>query len=1728
MAKLGTAYVDIIGNFAPLNKSIAANKGKITGRLAAIGKAGALAGAALGVAAVKSNIDFEHAMTIVQTQAGASRKEVEKLSDSILNFASSGHTEFTPKDLADALFRVSSAGIHGAKAMATLKASSDLATIGQADLEDTTKSLVAAQKTGIKGSENLKKAIGTLNATVGSGQLKLEDLVSAMGTGLLGPARAVGLTLTDVGGALAELTKQGQPAAASATRLRMTFLKMAAPTDSAKEALKGIGLGAETLATDMRKPDGLMVALEDLREHLDGLSQNEKVQVLTEAFGGAKSGSTIITLLKNLGDLDTTLGHIRKHSDEVNASLARAREDPQVRLHEAYSQLSAILVRLGAKIVPTVVDGFSEIASIISSNKLTPDDKFSKITQLISKSITDAIPGVTKAALGLGGAVASGIAKGFIQGNTVQKLFIGAALIRLIGGKGALTAIGVTIGRFIGIGVGAGMAEGAAGSAGVGAATGGLAAGAAGGAGAKTLTGRIIGSEAGVAAGTAAGSSWGSSFLSKAGGFLKNVKWARVGGLGIGLTLADATINEFKRRSDEKSGDIFKELQARSGHADILGFNVDVSGKESLLNKLTGFNPLAKSSEDSARKLQDALDKVGTSQQGVSHSTALAIRALADQAGVTDEARASMEKFLGAGHGFKDWRDQLRAVASDRDILKIQDGFDFLRSNVPSAIKDITKVVKFNSGVIANNLGKGSKQGRKAMAENFRLAAKSIKRGMDDGRINVKKGQKEINKLLRSANVIAPTRKMAKDFGRTWAKGMLDGKKITQTGVSNILDKLKGLDKGSRAIAVRSLLGKLRVLKQEHDISDKTYSNIKSKVLSTFTDINVGGKKKTKDLSDGVSSNYKVMSTAAIEGLHGLSIDTNKILESLGVKKGNFVAVPSSGKKKQQGGAVKRQTGGGVTAFDVGGQGSGDKVPVNMMLEPGERGFILNRTATRVADTLAKFNKKFSRFQTGGGVERTIEKWFKSRHIRGHERGKLGLSKQLERAMLHSHGAGRVDAIIQRWFGKRHLGHEQGMASLEKRLLSKRGHHRVGRPPLPVGNRLGGEVQRLQSGGFAGMQPGIVSLVKRVIQRFGGSMSSGLRPGDSGFHGRGLAADWVGGDWSGASRYVNSIGPQLLEGIHQAPPGSNVSWDAGHKVSPSFWGAGTWAEHVSHIHMAVSGAVKGGIAAVAKKIKEWHMEGPEGALKTIGQGMLDKAHDAANAYIAKKTPAMSGDISFAGLKGPWVSVMKQIAKQRNWSFSDWMKLVQQESGGNPAAVNPSSGAFGLGQFLGATKAAYAKFGATSSNPVKQIEAMAKYISDRYGTPTKAWAHEGAFNWYKEGGEVEKLATGGGYRAHHGDHSRKYFRTRFKAFRGWGRHHGWEHSLGTGAWVQMLADYANAKGISAQNLIRLHGQGVGDPDQWRNRWSGGGMIEPILGSLRSGGLIGQDGAYHLHAGELVVPGFKRGGKIDLPKETLHGIVHLLNILKGQSGQFDVHFAEKDRKLLHKLLEKQEKGKLSDAEKKRLKDLEKSREKARREAKHERRQFAHLMTRVVNANGIKQVNAISKALKQVGAEFTKHDQKRLHVLRQEQRHHGLTDQQKERLDTVKKLEAKLREGGVKKSEEEKLGNLKKREVRLESHRGGLSKDEHRELHDLMRQRKLVHQEKLAQESLDVQRKLIDSNKALQTDLKEHNKLARTARANRRDALEAVTDLAAHQIGARGAQKKRNAGWGIEWRY
>lgn len=466
--EMGASAQQASARSAAASKAVSAQWAAAGTRMSAVGKrlnrSVTLPIVALGAAAVKMSLDFTRSMTEVSTQAGASRQEVEHLTAKMEELGTAGRFSQGPQELADAIFDIESVGFRGAKAMDALKSASDLATVGNADLESTTSALVGTLKTGIKGAGNMRQAIGTLNATIGAGKMHMEDLNGAIGTGFIGSAKGLGLSLTGVGAALAELTSQGVPANSAATRLRMTFSLLANPTDKAQKVLEGIGIGSEDLAKKMRQSGGVITALELLQDKMHGLSKIEQSQLLSSAFGGAKSGGTIIQLLGQLDDLSLKQREIAENAGSFNEALKETDEDPAVKLAKAWSAVRFQMVKLGSVLLPEVVPALQQIGSV-AGGILGTFNSMPDATQHLTLEFL-ALAAVAGPILRLGGAFAtmgSKVIEGMaaIKGAAIIGDLMAATQLAMAGEMGGFAMIGAEGGAALMAGVMTGVAVGA-------------------------------------------------------------------------------------------------------------------------------------------------------------------------------------------------------------------------------------------------------------------------------------------------------------------------------------------------------------------------------------------------------------------------------------------------------------------------------------------------------------------------------------------------------------------------------------------------------------------------------------------------------------------------------------------------------------------------------------------------------------------------------------------------------------------------------------------------------------------------------------------------------------------------------------------------------------------------------------------------------------------------------------------------------------------------------------------------------------------------------------------------------------------------------------------------------------------------------------------------------------------------------------------------------------------
>ncbi len=328
--------------------------------------------AAIAGVGAKMFVDYSAKIRLLQTQAGASAKEMDIFRNSILNLAKD--TVQGPQELSAAMFRVQSdikqvAGHVATTAdkMAILKVASQGAQVGMAGLDETTYALVSTLNTGLKGTENISQAMGSMNAIVGAGDMHMEDLTAALSTGVLPTARSAGITLNELGAAIATFTSRGQPAQATATRLGMAINLMQSPSKEAAKALAGIGVGSLDLARIMRSR-GLIPALEFLRTKLSKVKDEAvRNKIILDAFGGGRSGKSMLTMLQSLDDMKERYAQITRGAHGFSAAVIASNKEPINIIKKDWSAIQVSLIKIGAIVFPifdSILKGTEKAAAI--------------------------------------------------------------------------------------------------------------------------------------------------------------------------------------------------------------------------------------------------------------------------------------------------------------------------------------------------------------------------------------------------------------------------------------------------------------------------------------------------------------------------------------------------------------------------------------------------------------------------------------------------------------------------------------------------------------------------------------------------------------------------------------------------------------------------------------------------------------------------------------------------------------------------------------------------------------------------------------------------------------------------------------------------------------------------------------------------------------------------------------------------------------------------------------------------------------------------------------------------------------------------------------------------------------------------------------------------------------------------------------------------------------------
>ena len=369
--KLGEAVLELRTTLGAFEKelNVAHTKAKgFTADLAAVGtkltsvgksftKALTLPIMLMGVAAIKMSADFEKSMSEIIGLVGVAKTQVNAWKDDLLNMSKS--LGRAPKELADAMFFITSAGLRGKVAMQTLEASTKAAIAGLGE----TKVIADAATSAINayGQENISaaEAVDVLVATVREGKAAADAIAGAIGR-VIPLASQMGITFDQVGGVIAALTRIGFSADEAATSLQAVMTAMLKPTMQAEDALKKYGLTARGLRDQIKKK-GLLSALTLLNERLGGNSA-----LLAEIFPNVRALRGALGLLgENAEETARIMDSLADSTGATDFAFEEASDTIKQRFAVVLAKIQAAFIELGDAIRPILIPILNKVGDLI-------------------------------------------------------------------------------------------------------------------------------------------------------------------------------------------------------------------------------------------------------------------------------------------------------------------------------------------------------------------------------------------------------------------------------------------------------------------------------------------------------------------------------------------------------------------------------------------------------------------------------------------------------------------------------------------------------------------------------------------------------------------------------------------------------------------------------------------------------------------------------------------------------------------------------------------------------------------------------------------------------------------------------------------------------------------------------------------------------------------------------------------------------------------------------------------------------------------------------------------------------------------------------------------------------------------------------------------------------------------------------------------------------------------
>lgn len=352
LTNVGKAAVGVIESLA----QAAANTAK---KIAGLGIATTASLGGMTIAAAQ----FESRLKNVQSLLGeAGAQQFQHNFQAVLDIT----REFpiSANDAAEGLYNITSSGLQGADALKVLEVSARAASAGLSSVESASTAIMAVLNAYGLSAKKAAYVSDVLFQTVNLGVLRFEDLTGVLAD-TVGTAAAAGVTIDQLGSAIATMTLSGISADEAGTSLNRVLQSIIDPSESLAGALKAVGY--ESGATALQS-DGLRAVVDKLR-----IASQGNIETLLAWFPEIRAARGALALMANEGQNYARVAGDIESKQKVAGATQRAfnaqAESTAQSFKKFMNAIHAAAIEIGQYFLPPVklvIDLLKNIVNVFS------------------------------------------------------------------------------------------------------------------------------------------------------------------------------------------------------------------------------------------------------------------------------------------------------------------------------------------------------------------------------------------------------------------------------------------------------------------------------------------------------------------------------------------------------------------------------------------------------------------------------------------------------------------------------------------------------------------------------------------------------------------------------------------------------------------------------------------------------------------------------------------------------------------------------------------------------------------------------------------------------------------------------------------------------------------------------------------------------------------------------------------------------------------------------------------------------------------------------------------------------------------------------------------------------------------------------------------------------------------------------------------------------------------